>query len=276
MQTSGLARSQDAGVYNINNAKCCLPNCIKLTEMLRDVLATTKNRYLRGKPAYAHDLAHKFLNHAYTILALIQYELEIKKLSLPFKISVLPSIQVLIRTSFEAYLTFYYVFIAPLTTEEKECRYLAYVYSGYFERSEIPFADRFTGEDKEATERFKQKLKANNYFKSLKPGKQKAILNGKWKLESWDTIGVNAGFTEQIFTIFYKYLCGYAHSGSLSVRQSSQILINGQPFDSIDSLLLLLNKCIAKIIEEYGIIFIKSADCLNEQDKVFITLWAQV
>jgi hypothetical protein len=276
MQTSGLARSQNAGVYNINNAKYCLPYCKKLIEMLHNVLATTQNEDLRGKPAYAHNLTYKFLNHAYTILALIQYEHELKRISSPIKISVLPSIQVLVRASFEAYLTFYYVFTAPLTTEEKEYRYLAYVYSGYFERSIIPFADRFTGKDRNGTERFKRKLKANNYFQLLGQKKQKEILKGEWKCESWHKISTQAGFTDQIFAIFYKYLCGYAHSGSLSVRQSSQILINGQPFDSIDSLLLLLNKCIAKIITEYGIMFTKSLDCLNAQDKAFITLWAQV
>jgi len=270
----GLIHRRNAGVGNINTIDC-ENNCQRLTRILCDVLAVYRNRRLINKEQYAHNLAYKFTDHVYAVLALIEHERETNQPYLPVKISMLASIEVLVRASFEAYLTFYHIFIDPQTTEEKEFRYLRYVYSGYFERSRIDILDDIVERDRGMANRLKRKLKANNIFQTLSKRERDKILDGNWRLETWTNIGLKAGFSRQISTIFYKYLCGYAHSGSLSVRQLSQVLSTGQQFSSIDSLVVLLNICIAKMIKAYWAIFIETETHFGEEVKGFITLWAQ-
>lgn len=274
MGNKPLIHRTDVGVDSINPIDY-ENHCQRLTQILFDVLDIYKNRHLEKKELYAHNLTHTFLNHVYAVLALIKHERETNKPYLSVEISMLPSIQVLVRTSFEAYLTFYHIFIDPQTTEEKEFRYLRYVYNGYFERSGIGLLNDIVERDRGIANRLKRKLKANNVFRTLRVREQNKILNGDWKLGTWTNIGVEAGFSRQISAIFYKYLCGYAHSGSLSVRQSSQVLSMGQQFSSIDSLVVLLNICIAKMIEAYWAIFVETKANFNEEVTKFVALWAQ-
>ena len=276
-----LIHRSDAGVDSINPIDY-ENNCQRLTRILRAVLDIYKNRHLGNKELYAHNLAHTFLNHVYAVLVLIEHEQKTNLPYLPVEISMLPSIQVLVRASFEAYLTFYHIFIDPQTIEQRNFRYLRYVYSGYFERGKIELSDdivirdrEIATKDREIASRLRRQLRANNIFQTLGSRQQEKILDGNWRLETWTDIGLKAGFSRQISIIFYKYLCGYAHSGSLSVRQSSQVLSKGQQFRSIDSLIVLLNICIAKMIEAYRVIFIETETCLSEEVKGFITLWAR-
>ena len=263
----------NVGVSSIN-AINYEDNCQRLTNILSNALVIYKNRRLKNEKLYAYNLAHKFLNHVYAVLILIKYEREINQPYLSAEISMLPSIQVLVRASFEAYLTFDHIFIAPQTKEEKDFRYLRYVYSGYFERSEFVLLYEIAEHDRNISERLKRKLKANNIFRTLGTREKDKILDGKWKLESWPRISLKAGFSQEISDTFYKYLCGYAHSGSLSVRQLSQVLSTGQQFITIDSLVVLLNICLAKMIKSYCAIFIETKTKFSEQDISFVNLWA--
>jgi hypothetical protein len=270
----------------VNNANC-ERDCKKLIKILYDVLEIYRGEHFAyySKEQYAHAITNKFLNHAYTILLLTKYEKETNQPCSPVEISMLASIDVLVRASLEAYLTFHYLFIERTTVEEMKFRYDRYVFSGYLERlSKIDKVRLYDyrymvilGNDRRTTNRLRRNLKTNSQFQKLEVKEQDKILNGKWRDSSWTEMALKAGLSKNISTFIYSYLCGYAHSGSLSVRQLQIIHSIGQQSNSIDSVVLLLNVCIAKMINAYCVVFPLAKSYLDKPNvKEFVNLWEKL
>lgn len=135
----------------------------------------------------------------------------------------LPSISVVARSAFEAFLTFQHVFVAPKTNQMRNFRYWAWLLSGLCERRKFPATTPEHRKKKEIEEEqireLHKKLHSNPEFMCLSKKWRDNIKKGRWRLSSWKEMAQEAGLDELHASVIYAYLCGYAHSDSLSVLQ---------------------------------------------------------
>jgi hypothetical protein len=168
------------------------------------------------------------------------------------------SINVLARAAVEAFLTFHYIFAASISQEERDSRFYSWQLGGLKERQKslprvqiteqevknilgndqrglkesrkfLPKvqileqeAKKRLANDQKCIERYEQILKNNKVFLNLTRKQQNRILEGNWRTLSWRKIALDAKLSESHAEHFYGYLCGYAHSSSLSTLQLSQ------------------------------------------------------
>src|SRR3972149_10962802 len=85
----------------------------------------------------AEGLATKFFFHAASVLYLSRRTNIPDFPSAPLKFLDPASIDVLARAAFETFLAFHYVFVAPISSEEKDYRYWAWRAAGLAERQNI-------------------------------------------------------------------------------------------------------------------------------------------
>ena len=187
----------------------------------------------------AHGLAFKFFGHALSVLYL-SHGTNQELPSLKWHTVDFASIDVITRAALEAFLIFHHVFYASAEPEEKDYRYWAYKAEGMANRQRIM---EFAGTEKErqqlAVEKkeLNDRLESNQIFQSLSTGQKGRVFEGKernlwrWnpdlkKVLSWSDIAIDAGFSEMLASHMYRHLSGHAHSSSLSVLQSQQVLIN--------------------------------------------------
>jgi len=225
---------------------------VRVVEASKGTLADTDDRVLD-----AEGLAVKFFGHASAVFYLYQGT-ALPLLGANF---VDPSsINVLGRAALETFLVFHYVFVHPASEEERDFKYMSWLLAGFLERQSLP-AQSPKGKEMLSREAqliapVKAKLIQNKCFKGLKPGRQKDLLEkGKWKLPSWKEMALSAGLSPTYAEAFYGYLCGYAHSGNLSVRQ----IRNAQTLQSQRTL------CAATI----GVLLISTANMIRAYCKVF-------
>jgi len=240
----------------------------------------------------AHCLVNKFIGHALTILYL-SHSTIVQDLSSFKRLKFIDSasIDVLTRAAMEAFLVFHYVFFAPATVEEKDYRYWAYEAAGIAERQNFPIITEETrrtlDNDKVVLDKLRDKLKSNAIFQSLKDGEKGQIFKGKgnwkWKPDGkgaiyWHDIAIDAGLSEMLAKHMYSHLCGYAHSGSMSVLQTAQALLNKETGQLIQSSIDTMNILVANMIQEYCGLFPKANTVLigdlegNESVKLYIEI----
>ncbi len=171
----------------------------------------------------AEGLAQKFFFHAASALYLYR-STTVQELRASFFDPA--SVNVLCRAALETFLVFHYVFVAPKSDDERDCRYISWVLGGYLDRQRFPVwspeGRRVIDRERSLMGSLVDKLKGNHNFQGLSDGKQRRILKGEWKLPSWTEIGHSVGLHELNAKSFYSYLCGYAHAGNLSVVQMRQ------------------------------------------------------
>lgn len=176
------------------------------------------------------------------------------------------SITVLVRAAFETYLTFYYIYCDPaVSMDEKKFRHLVWKIGGLRDRlkfaivrpENIPKIEAEKSQLENLLSQLKDKLK----FSTLDSKGKKAARSGNWKYgRGWPDCAEIAGFHKEVFRDIYRYLCSYAHSGSLSAVQIGQA-VNIEDQKSLTSISL-----------QYGMIlmshFIFSFSDLFENAKV--------
>ena len=138
------------------------------------------------------------------------------------------TINVVIRASWETYLAFYYIYVGSSSEEERDCRFWSWWLAGLMDRQAAPLFDVDSvlkmGMEKADIASVRIRLVANSAFQKLAGAQQKGILTGgKWRLDSWKTIGVDAGFSTFLSEQMYGYLCAYAHSGGASLLQLADV-----------------------------------------------------
>ncbi len=229
----------------------------------------------------AHNLANKFIDHAFTVLYL-SHGTNVQDIP-SFKFSFIDSvsIDVLTRAAMEAFLVFHYVFFAPQTKGEKDYRYWAYKEAGIAERQNIPTITEETrrtlDNDRLVRDKLREKLKSNAVFQSLTDNQRKRILRGEWRLKSWREIAIDAGFSEMLASHMYRHLSGYAHSSSLSVLQSQQAIINKETEQLTGASVGTMNIVIANMIQEYCGLFPKAQDVLRASGASnFVEVWIHI
>ena len=255
---------------------------VKLLDLLARVIDANKgysvNDISDGKRLwYAHNLAFKFMDQAFTVLYL-SHGTNVQDIP-SFKFSFIDSasIDVLTRATMETFLVFHYVFFAPQTKGEKDYRYWAYKAAGITERQSIPIITEETrrtlDNDRLVLDKLRDKLKSNAVFQSLSTRQKRQIFEGKgkWKWApgvknhvSWHEIAIDAGFSVMLASHMYRHLSGHAHSSSLSVLQSQQVLINKEREQTIGASISTINIVAANLIREYCALFSLAQDVLSK------------
>lgn len=172
----------------------------------------------------AEGLAQKCLFHACSVLYLL------RSTTLPeIKASFFDpaSVNVLGRAALEAFLVFHHVFVMPSSEPEKDFRYFSWVLADLLVKQGFPVQSpggkKILERERDQILSLKEKLKAKPQFQNLTSKQQKRLLNeGVWRLQSWTSIALSAGLNQAHADAFYRYLCSYAHAGSVSVVQLRQ------------------------------------------------------
>lgn len=257
-----------------------LLNVLALVMRASSPLATTDVEN-RERLSMAQGLSNKFIEHAVTILYLSRGT----NLALPsFRFSFVDfvSMDVLTRASFEAFLTFHYVFYSPKTEEEADYRYWMYKAAGVLERHDFPTVieefEQTRAEDKEELAQLREKLKSNAVFQSLTEAQRTRFFEGRelnlwrWdpdikKVLSWREIAIHAKLSEVLASHVYRLLAGRAHSSFLSVLQSVETRKSESKEEDIIVTTSIINTVIANMIREYCGLFPKAQEALSKDSE---------
>lgn len=248
----------------------------ELLDLLGKVIDMNRGGTYTDREIYAHNLANKFYNHSFISIYIINNKNQLDLPSGPIALSGFPSSDVLARAAIEAFLTFHYIFYAPRNNDDKNCKYWAYRLAGLMERRFFPtsspiFKQKLQEDEKLALE-FTTKLKSNSSFNKLSSGNRKKILRGEWRLIAWKDIIAEANLGT-MFEHYYRYLCGYAHSGSLSVLQTAQAYQKNELNLLETPSIIAINILIANFTKEYCLLFPNCETPLDKEGKRLIDLW---
>ncbi len=174
-----------------------------------------------------------------------------------------PSINVIARAIVETYLTFHYVFGSNVSEHEREFRFYSWQLGGYKDRQKYlsmvsilkKEADKIKASDQECIQHCEDIIKSNAIFLSLKPKQQSRILDGNWKIQSWREIALDARLSELHANVFYSYLCGWAHSSSLSTLQLSEANIIEKQRELIGGSIGVIKIAMSNFTLEYSELF---------------------
>jgi hypothetical protein len=232
----------------------------------------------RERLSVAQGLSNKFIEHAITILYLSRgTNLELPSFRFSFVDFV--SMDVLTRASFEAFLTFHYVFYSPQTKDEADYRYWMYKAAGALERHDFPTVikefEKTRVEDKKELVLLREKLESNTVFQSLTGTQRTRFFEGKelnlwrWdantrKVLSWREIAIHAKLGEILASHVYRLLAGRAHSSFLSVLQSLETRKTESQEEDIIITTSIINTVTANMIREYCYLFPKAQELLSK------------
>lgn len=219
----------------------------------------------------AHCLANKLIEHAYTILYL-SHGTHVEDIpSFTFTFLDSPSVDVLARTTFEAFLVFHHVFFSPITADLRLFRYLCYKAAGMAERQGVPAyteeQKKKLAEERAILDELFLKLKSTKSFQNLSGKQKREILKGRWRLQGWQEIAKDAGFGQMLGSDMYRHLCGYAHSSWLSVIQVSQATLRKETELLVIPAMNSVNLVMSRMIFEYCATFPKVKDVLDRDTK---------
>lgn len=228
----------------------------------------------------AEGLAQKCLFHACSVLYLLR-STRLPEIGANFFDPA--SVNVLGRAALEAFLVFHYIFVMPSSESEKDLRYFSWVLADLLVKQSFPVQ---SPEGKTILERerhqirsLKEKLKANLYFQNLTSKQQKRLLNeGVWRLQGWTSIALSAGLNQAHADAFYRYLCSYAHAGSVSVVQLRQAQTAQGQRSLFAATMGLVMIVMAYMVKAYCAVFPRSQAAL-EQDKegtLLVNQWIQI
>lgn len=231
----------------------------------------------------AEGLALKFCAHATSALYLFRGtkipEIKIGNISF-FDYA---SLNILCRAAFETFLIFHHLFIQPNSDEEKEFRYDSWVLSGLLERQGFPVKSpqgiKLIESERSIINSLKDRLHKNKVFINLTHKQQRTITEkGNWRRKSWYEIAKDSGLDETHAGSFYRYLCGYAHSGSLSSLQLRESQTRETQKQMAESGMTLIMISMAKMIESYCKLFSKSKKALLQNSDVYnlVKVWIGV
>lgn len=228
----------------------------------------------------AEGLAVKLLEHSASINYLYK---ETVVPELRIRIFDLASLNIIARAIIENFLVFHYVFSEPKNPDEEDFRYLAYWVSGLIERQnytiESPQGKPILERERKIIDRITKQLETNGYFSKLKKNdKDRIIKKGEWRFKSWTEIALSAGLNKSNSKDFYKFLCGYAHSGSLILQHIHQTVSKEEKRELFKATLALLKIAIANMIVSYCNYFPKakkSYEALGEKNYL-VKLWIDV
>ena len=228
----------------------------------------------------AEGLAAKCFFHSASFIYLLR-STKIPELGINFFDS--SSINVLARAALESFLVFHYVFVDPSDEEEKEFRYLSWKLADMLMRQKYdymsPQGKLKQSQEKVLVENFTNQISGNKFFEKLTPKQQKALLNrGEWRLKGWTDIGISAGLSEDHAKSCYRFLCSYAHAGSMSVLQTRQAMTAEQQKALCGATMALTMITMAFFVKSYCRLFEKCKTYLSKEEDInsFIKMWVEI
>lgn len=197
------------------------------------------------------------------------------------------SAKTILRTQFEAFLMYHYIYVNPVDDDLKELRYNAWIYSSLLQRQEFPskteFGKQQKAKDQIELNKMKETISDLKSFQNLSGKQQQSLLEtGSGKLFShWATILKETGFSENTpFYTIYTFLSIYAHSEGLSIIQ-----LSSQPFShknvisqanlDLQNAKLLVCLMIKSIMKLYEVVM-KRYQTLSEQLKYDIDFYSML
>jgi len=176
---------------------------------------------------YKQEFLNKFLQHFLTVTYLRKDTFFI--LSKEKKnFYDMASINVIIRSALETYLTFFHIYTESSDDDVIYFRFWSWWRNGLMIRQKfIPIDDesiiKLQAEKKEII-KIQKDLQQNKAFESLYEKQKKDFINtGKWRYKTWKVIAESAGFSKFISNQIYTFLSGYVHTGSASLLQIAQL-----------------------------------------------------
>lgn len=174
----------------------------------------------------AQALSRKLFHHLSTMQNISFGSTITKKETIVYAFVDHSSIKVVARAALETYLVFHFIYGCP-TEDERKFKHGLWHLAGLISRQDYPAS---TDENKQKLldekaqiEGLKDEVRFSKYFCKFTPKQQKALLKGDWRIkDSWQSIGVDAGFHPVYFKMIYNYLCGYSHSSYISALQVGQ------------------------------------------------------
>jgi len=247
----------------------------------------------RERKTDAHNLANRFIQYAMTVLHLSN---DRNSVNLPSfgDIRVLDpaSIDILARAAMEAFLVLHHVYCSPPSGDEGGFRYWTYKVIGLAERQSLPEGtfehQKQKDEEKKRIEAIIGTLAANPIFKQLTQKQKEGITTGhqkdlwRWdsntkRVLSWSEIAVDARLSKMMAQHMYSHLSGHAHSGSLSVLQTQQAVVNKEVEKLVTPSLDMMKILTANMIKEYTTIFKDAHNKLSTTGAVkFVEMWVEV
>ena len=179
----------------------------------------------------AEVLAFKVLQHAMSVLVLYRgASLEDLGFKTPYR--DLFSILGLARMCHESYVLFHHIFVAQISEEEREFRYLAWLYVDARKLARFPTCPEVLKELKEYWTKFADdlihRLEDNPVYGALSQPKKRGIREHlHWPPVDCPTLARQAGFNELHAFQIYKYLCSYSHPGGVAIRQAREVAEQG-------------------------------------------------
>jgi hypothetical protein len=169
-------------------------------------------------------LTTKFVLHTNTLLSISRgTQLKVASHKKEINLIDMPTMLIVFRSQLECFLMFHFIFVQPISQEEKEFRYWNWKYDNLLMRKKIPAHSNFIEiqkkNDLEEIEDLKLKIENSQFFKYFTKNQRKQLLaNGSSKLfNSWDDLIVGANLQKKLFYGLYPILSSYAHTGAHSL-----------------------------------------------------------
>lgn len=191
-----------------------------------------------------------------------------------------PSMNVIVRAMFEAYINMHYLLIEPSTEEEREFRLDKWEKHSLTERKKIAASlgskNAILLEDEKQILFYENRIKNSDIYKSLSPQEKQSLDNSeKWTRVDTISRAILAGFHKTQAEFLYKFLSNYSHSESYSLMQLHSIktieealALCNMPLKFGEMLLALSINSFAKLNDTAKTIIDK-----NEELKILIDFW---
>lgn len=139
-----------------------------------------------------------------------------------------PSMNVIVRAMFEAYINMYYLLLDPSSDEERDFRLDRWEKHSLIERKKIADSLGSKSPVLKADEKqilfYENRIKNSAIYKSLSPQEKQSLDNSeKWTRVDTISKAILAGFHKTQAEFLYKLLSNYSHSESYSLMQLHSI-----------------------------------------------------
>ncbi len=252
---------------HLENYKIFLDSLINLNETLSEAKVQSQTWEV-----YGETLTLKFILHANSIYQLyLAPTFPSDQLKRDIRIIDLPSILVLTRSLLENFLMYSHIFVNSKNNDEKEFRFLAWVYSSLLDRQKNRnkrdvLTDEFKKKEKKEIQDYKDQLVNSKYFETLTPKQQNGLIEkGTGKLfRNWTRIIDETQIRDrERWKELYGYLSGFSHSEGLSLAKIRNSYNNNLSYTNEEAVLfcfwtkIMICRMIVEIVNQHKIVEIK-------------------
>jgi len=172
---------------------------------------------------YKHEFFKKMFRHSVSVSSLSRGTL-IRFSDIEFESKDISAINLILRSSLEAFLLFHYIYADPTTTGLTRFRFFGWWREGLITRTKysIPGVDveQVRKRDLAEIEAIEKDLRTTKEYADLTPNQKISFeKNGNWKWAGWKEMLKKTKFSAAYKENVYSFLSSYAHSESVSLIQ---------------------------------------------------------